>query len=189
MNCNSNTMPLIDTNIQTSCNNGCSPKDINVICKTIIIPTGQEILGVQGDFGSISRTFILPKTTEEGFDLSDKDFIIVLQNINGEQWNESITAENIEILDNNIKIKCVAYSKPFKEVEEYTNLKNNLKDSNIAIMELFRNDNIKIGKIDINILTPPKYDYINDSDMLNANSTVYLITVKYKNYLLIEIFI
>lgn len=105
MNCNSNTMPLIDTNIQTSCNNGCSPKDINVICKTIIIPTGQEILGVQGDFGSISRTFILPKITEEGFDLSDKDFVIVLQNINGEQWNESITSENIEILDNNIKIK------------------------------------------------------------------------------------
>ena len=87
------------------------------------------------------------------------------------------------LIDNNIKIKCVAYSKPFKEVEEYTNLKNNLKDNNIAIMELFQNDNIKIGKIDINILTPPKYDYINDSDMLNANSTVYLITVKYKNYL------
>ena len=47
----------------------------------------------------------MPKITEEGFDLSDKDFIIVLQNINGEQWNESITAEDIEILDNNIKIK------------------------------------------------------------------------------------
>ena len=48
------------------------------------------------------------------------------------------------LIDNNIKIKCVAYSKPFKEVEEYTNLKNNLKDNNIAIMELFQNDNIKI---------------------------------------------
>ena len=105
MNCNSNTMPLINTDFPKTCNNGCSPKDINVICKTIIIPTGQEILGVQGDFGSISRTFILSKTTEEGFDLSDKDFVIVLQNINGEQWNESITSENIEILDNNIKIK------------------------------------------------------------------------------------
>ena len=105
MNCNSNTMPLISTDFPKTCNNGCSPKDINIICKKIIIPLGQEILGVQGDFGSISRTFILSKTTEEGFDLSDKDFVIVLQNINGEQWNESITSENIEILDNNIKIK------------------------------------------------------------------------------------
>lgn len=105
MNCNSNTMPLINTTEQISCNNGCTPKEINVVCKTIIIPTGQEILGVQGDVGSISRTFVLPKTTEEGYDLSNKTFAIILQNSEGEQWNENIPSENIEETENYIKIK------------------------------------------------------------------------------------
>ncbi len=105
MNCNSNTMPLINTAEQTSCNNGCTPKDINVVCRAIIIPTGQEILGVQGDVGSISRTFVLPKTTEEGYDLSNKTFAIILQNSEGEQWNENIPSENIEETENYIKIK------------------------------------------------------------------------------------
>lgn len=105
MNCNSNTMPLINTSEPISCNNGCAPKDINVVCRAIIIPTGQEILGVQGDIGSISRTFVLPKTTEEGYDLSNKTFAIILQNDEGEQWNENIPFENIEETENYIKIK------------------------------------------------------------------------------------
>lgn len=105
MNCNSNTMPLINTSELISCNNGCVPKDINVVCRAIIIPTGQEILGVQGDIGSISRTFVLPKTTEEGYDLSNKTFAIILQNDEGEQWNENIPFENIEETENYIKIK------------------------------------------------------------------------------------
>lgn len=105
MNCNSNTMPLINTSEPISCNNGCVPKDINVVCRAIIIPTGQEILGVQGDIGSISRTFVLPKTTEEGYDLSNKTFAIILQNDEGEQWNENIPFENIEETENYIKIK------------------------------------------------------------------------------------
>lgn len=105
MNCNSNTMPLINTSEPLSCNNGCIPKDINVVCRVIIIPTGQEILGVQGDIGSISRTFVLPKTTEEGYDLSNKTFAIILQNDEGEQWNENIPFENIEETENYIKIK------------------------------------------------------------------------------------
>ena len=105
MNCNSNTMPLIETEIQTACNNGCSPKDINVICRKIAIPTGQNILGVQGDLSSISRIFVVPKITEEGYDLSDKIFHMVIENIENEQWEELISAENIEILENYIKLK------------------------------------------------------------------------------------
>lgn len=38
MNCNSNTVPLIDSNNNVSCDNGCTPKNINVICRNIIIP-------------------------------------------------------------------------------------------------------------------------------------------------------
>lgn len=105
MNCNSNTIPLIETETQTACNNGCSPKDINVICRKIAIPTGQNILGVQGDLSSISRIFVVPKITEEGYDLSDKIFHMVIENIENEQWEELISAENIEILENYIKLK------------------------------------------------------------------------------------
>lgn len=105
MNCNSNTIPLIETETQTACKNGCSPKDINVICRKIAIPTGQNILGVQGDLSSISRIFVVPKITEEGYDLSDKIFHMVIENIENEQWEELISAENIEILENYIKLK------------------------------------------------------------------------------------
>lgn len=105
MNCNNNTMPLIEVGSQTTCNNGCTPKDINVVCRKIIIPTGQEILGVQGDTGSISRTFVVPKTTEEGYDLSSKVFRIIVENGEGEQWEETIPVENIETLENYIKLK------------------------------------------------------------------------------------
>lgn len=105
MNCNSNTIPLIETETQTACNNGCPPKDINVICRKIAIPTGQNILGVQGDLSSISRIFVVPKITEEGYDLSDKIFHMVIENIENEQWEELISAENIEILENYIKLK------------------------------------------------------------------------------------
>ena len=105
MNCNSNTMPLIDTGSTTTCNNGCIPKDISVICRKIIIPLGQDILGVQGDTNSITRNFILPKVTEDGYDLTDKSFSIILQNSENEQWIESIPLENVEIAENYIKIK------------------------------------------------------------------------------------
>lgn len=111
MNCNSNTMPLIDTGSAATCNNGCTPKDINVICRSIIIPNGQEILGVKGDLNSITRNFLIPKITEEGFDLSDKSFSIILQNSQGEQWKEEISSDNIEEIDNYIKITWKLTSK------------------------------------------------------------------------------
>lgn len=105
MGCNSNTMPLIDENDSLSCNNGCTPKYINVVCKKIIIPNGQKILGVQGDTDSISRTFIVPNSTEQGSDLTDKIFFIVVQNENGEQWEEKVPEENIEKSETYVKIK------------------------------------------------------------------------------------
>lgn len=107
MGCNSNTVPLINTSTISSCNNGCKPKDINVVCRQIIIPVGQEILGIQGDNNSSFRTFILPDTTEDGIDLKDKVFSIVVENAKKQQWKQVISDENIEILDNYIKIKWV----------------------------------------------------------------------------------
>ena len=105
MGCNSNTAPLINTSTISSCNNGCKPKDINVICRQIIIPVGQEVLGIQGDNNSSFRTFILPDTTEDGINLKDKVFSIVVENAKKQQWKQVINDEDIEISENYIKIK------------------------------------------------------------------------------------
>lgn len=88
-----------------------------------------------------------------------------------------------ELIENNIDIKSVCYAKPYEQVDEYINLKKILKENNIGIIELIEEDNIKIGGVEVDILTPPKYNYIYDTDMLNANSTVYLITQNNKSYL------
>jgi hypothetical protein len=103
MNCNSNTVPLLKQSVTMSCNNGCTPKDINVICKKIIIPTGQEILGVQGENDISKRYFLIPKITESGDDLSNAQFnIITKSKTNGV---ESIKIKQTEILENYIKLE------------------------------------------------------------------------------------
>lgn len=105
MNCNSNTMPLIDTGSTTTCNNGCTPKDISVICKTIIIPTGQDILGIQGEDNSAIRYFLIPKINENGEDLSDKEFSIII--VDSGNNRSEIKIESPEITDNYIKLKLI----------------------------------------------------------------------------------
>ena len=65
MNCNSNTVSLIEGDGNNlNCNNGCVPKDINVICRKIIIPFGQNVLAIQGENNSNTRTFIVPKIND-----------------------------------------------------------------------------------------------------------------------------
>lgn len=105
MNCNSNTVPLIDETAQLSCNNGCSPKDINIICKKIIIPTGQETLGIQGENNSAIRYFVVPKINENGDDLSDKKFSFII--VDSDNNRSEIEVETPEISDNYIKLKLM----------------------------------------------------------------------------------
>ena len=103
MNCNSNTAPLLKQSVTMSCNNGCTPKDINVICKKIIIPAGQEILGIQGENDTSKRYFLIPKITESGDDLSNAQFnIIVKSNTNGVK---TVEIKQTEILENYIKLE------------------------------------------------------------------------------------
>lgn len=103
MNCNSNTVPLIEGDGNNlNCNNGCVPKDINVICRKIIIPFGQNVLAIQGENNSNTRTFIVPKINESGEDLSTKTFSILTKNSMG--VIEVIEITNPEILENYIKI-------------------------------------------------------------------------------------
>lgn len=105
MNCNNNTAPLVGSSAASSCNNGCSPKDINVICRKIMIPYGQETLAIEGDENSSSRTFVIPNTTEDGIDLTQKKFNILLENANKKQWKIAISDKDKETEENYTKIK------------------------------------------------------------------------------------
>lgn len=102
MNCNNNTAPLISTTA-TSCNNGCDLKDIPVICNQIIIPAGQEILGIQGENNVSTRIFVIPKTIGGDIDLSSADFQILVKIGNSNTVVVDIPEK--EILENYIKIK------------------------------------------------------------------------------------
>lgn len=104
MNCNSNTAPLI-TNEVSGCTNGCMPKAINVVCREIIIPAGQETLGVEGDINSIYREFFIPIETEQGFNLEDATFVILVMNSAGECYQNVIDDNDKSIVGNYIKIK------------------------------------------------------------------------------------
>lgn len=77
MNCNNNTAPLITSTTQGTCTTSCEIKDIQVVCKKIIIPYGQDIIGIQGENNVSSRTFLVPITSENGIDLSNAQFSIL----------------------------------------------------------------------------------------------------------------
>lgn len=125
MNCNSNTMPLIDINSTSSCNVGCEPKEINIVCKSIVIPSGQEVLAVQGENAEETRTFLIPKITSGGQDLSDKNFSFIFRNSTPEIILIDIQKEDIEELENYIKIN-------FKITKEITSQSGSLNLQIIA---------------------------------------------------------
>lgn len=87
------------------------------------------------------------------------------------------------LLNQNINIEYVLLSKPCQENVEYKKLKKSLKQRNIAIIEVVEEDRIEIKNIEINVLSPPQNKIIQDDDILNANSNVYLITLDNKNLL------
>ena len=104
MICNNTNIPAIE-NIISGCNNGCEPKDINIVCRKMIIPSGQEILCVQGDNNSTIRNFVIPNVTENGVSLKDKILNIVLENSKKEYFRINLKNEDIIYLDSYIKIK------------------------------------------------------------------------------------
>ncbi|MFR3182510.1 MAG: hypothetical protein ACLTPN_02705 [Clostridia bacterium] len=105
MNCNSNTAPLPNVSTGQGCNVGCVPKPINVVCRQIIIPSGQEILAVEGDMNSSYREFLIPLDTEQGFDLTDAMFIVLVRNANGEQYQVVIRDEDKSVVNNYMKLR------------------------------------------------------------------------------------
>lgn len=86
----------------------------------------------------------------------------------------------IEKIIENVDIGWVILSFPMEKSEEYNNLVKVLKSKAIPIIYIKGEDKIKIGKINIDVLSPPVNNKIEDLDVLNANSTVYLIEWNYK---------
>lgn len=125
MNCNLNTMPLVDIGSTSTCNTSCEPKEINIVCKSIVIPSGQETLAVQGENTEETRVFLIPKITSGGKDLSDKNFSFVFKNSISEIVSIDIQKEDIEKLENYIKIN-------FKITKEITSQSGSLNLQIIA---------------------------------------------------------
>lgn len=87
------------------------------------------------------------------------------------------------IEDENIDVKRVAFSLPCEYTEEYEELNTVFKKYGVARVNVVEKDEIELGNVKIEILSPPKNDEIIADDMLNANSTVYLVSKNNKKYL------
>lgn len=93
------------SNTSTNCQNDyCYNKKISVICKKIIIPKEQEVLGIQNENNATKRIFVLPKINEDNVDLSDKTFFIITRNRNEDINKMIIRPENINILNDYIEL-------------------------------------------------------------------------------------
>lgn len=87
------------------------------------------------------------------------------------------------IQDTDINVLRVGYSIPCNEVKEYEELLETMQEKRVAKVQLKEKDKIQIGKIIIEILSPPRNGYIQDEDMLNANSNVYYIQKGKEKYM------
>lgn len=96
--------------------------------------------------------------------------------------NDHINGLN-DIIEKGIEVKRIGFSAPPKEAKEYASIQKLIKENNICIANLVEGDKVTLDTFDISILSPPQNDKINDTDMLNANSTVFLISNNNKNFL------
>ena len=84
----------------------------------------------------------------------------------------------LEINNENIKIKNVAYGKIWHNInEEYVKISDYLKNKNIESMVLCGGDNFNFDKILIKCLSPCSDKKIESSDEINSNSAVYKIEI------------
>lgn len=86
----------------------------------------------------------------------------------------------IEKLLENVDVGWIIMSIPGEKSNEYLELVKILKNRKIPIIYIKEGDKITIRNINIDVLSPPANSKITDVDVLNANSTVYLIEWNYK---------
>lgn len=83
-----------------------------------------------------------------------------------------------------IKVDQVVFAPMGDKMEgESCKVQEILEKNNIRKIEIEQKDQIQIGKIKMQMLSPPNDQTIQDSDELNANSLMVLITTKGKHYL------
>lgn len=91
------------------------------------------------------------------------------------------------VLENNIEIDNILYSKPKVEYEEITEefkqVKKIINDYTISKIEVEEFDCIEYSNIKLNILSPPDDKKIKAKDEINANSLIILMSIKNLNYL------
>ncbi len=84
---------------------------------------------------------------------------------------------------NNINIQRIGFSKTPTKTTEFNNLSYLIKKDNIAKLDLNYLDKIEVGDIKIEVLNSYSDFKIEDNDIENANSTIYLIYFKNKKIL------
>ena len=91
----------------------------------------------------------------------------------------------IEKLSEKYDINKLCYMIPkFDNVSEYDKFQKNIVQRNISVCEINQYDSMEFGKdFKIDVILPSDNIVIPDSDLMNANSCIYLIQIKNKNYL------
>lgn len=80
-------------------------------------------------------------------------------------------------------VKRVCFSIPVEENEYYYDICKILREKGISKVILNEDDMFIFDGISVDVLFSTPYSYIKDSDMLNANSTVFLVKSNGSNYL------
>lgn len=91
----------------------------------------------------------------------------------------------VENIAPNFKIQKLCYLIPkINNVSEYDKFQKVIKDYNISSCEIMQFDKIEYLKdLKIYVLSPSDGKLINDSDLMNAESCIFLVCIKDKNYL------
>ena len=100
----------------------------------------------------------------KAYNIKKIDYIF-LSHMHSDHINVIYSLED-EIKEGKITIGAVCANSLNEKMSEF------LKDNNIEFVKLKRGDEFRIGKIDVNVLSPENANEIASKDMLNANSMV-----------------
>ena len=91
----------------------------------------------------------------------------------------------VQKLSEKYSINKLCYIIPkFNNVSEYDKFQNNINQKGISVCELNQYDSVNFSnEFKITVLLPSDNLIINDSDLMNANSSIYLVQIKNKNYI------
>ena len=134
--------------------------------KNIIVDIGSTR---EGNAGYIMSNYLQAKNIR-------KIDLILLTHMHSDHINGIET-----LLENNIDICRIGYVRPVIKTELYYDVKNIIRENRISKLELTFLDKIKVGDVEIEIVS--NKNKILDKDVENANSTIFLVKFNNKNIL------